>query len=154
MTRKAASILAAGLVAAALLGMGASAGHAQTLPPGVQDVVKLAQAGISDEIILTQIKNNAASYNLTADQIILLKTQGVSQPVINALLTGGASAMPAAAPSSPPPPLPAPAPAPAVTVPTPAVPAASLEVFKPNWRPTEIGLKCRVMACAGSRRWW
>ena len=82
--------------------MGASTARAQALPPGVQDVVKLSQAGISDEVILTQIRNNAAIYNLTADQIILLKNQGVSQPVIKALLTGGAAAIPSRpAPSAP-----------------------------------------------------
>ncbi len=41
-----------------------------TLPPGVQDVVKLARAGLSDDVILAQIKSAGASYALTADQII------------------------------------------------------------------------------------
>jgi len=99
---------------------GANVGRAQSLPPGVQDVVKLAQAGISDDVILTQIKDNGANYNLTADQIIYLKEKGVSQPVIKALVASGTaapvvSAVPAAQPAPAPAPAVAPAPAPAPT---------------------------------------
>jgi len=137
--RKIVSTLAASLAATLLLGAGANSGFAQTaLPPGIQDVVKLSQAGISDEIILSQIKNNQATYNLTADQIILLKSQGVSQPVIKALISGGDSApsapIPAPAPASPPPSVPAPAavPEPPVVVGTPsdAAPVATLDSFQ------------------------
>ena len=62
------------------------------LPPGVQDVVKLAHAGISDDVILAQIKNQGAFYNLTTDQILYLNSQGVSQPVMKALVSGNAAA--------------------------------------------------------------
>jgi hypothetical protein len=136
-TRKSVSTLATGLAAAMLLGAGANAGHAQALPPGVQDVVKLAQAGISDDVILSQIKTTGASYNLTADQIILLKNQGVSQPVIKALLSGSAAPIPTAAPApvAPPVTVPTPAPVPAVAVPTAAVPAVSLDSFQTQLAP-------------------
>ena len=46
------------------------------LPPGVDDVVKLAHSGIGDEVILAKIKNDGASYNLTSDQIIYLNKVG------------------------------------------------------------------------------
>ncbi len=134
MTRKSISTLAAGLAAGVLLGAGANIGHAQALPPGVQDVVKLAQAGISDDIILNQLKNNGAIYNLTADQIILLKNQGVSQPVIKALLTGSAAPIPAAAPPATVP-VPAPAPAPAENVPISVAPAPSLDSYQAQLAP-------------------
>ena len=100
--RKIVSMLAGSLAATLLLWAGANSCFAQTtLPPGIQDVVKLSQARISDEIILSQIKNNQATYNLTADQIILLKSQGVSQPVIKALISGGGSAPAVLAPAVP-----------------------------------------------------
>ncbi len=67
-----------------------------SLPPGVQDIVKLAHAGISEDVMMAQIKSAGASYNLNADQIIYLNSQGVSQSVIQALLPGGGPAVPAA----------------------------------------------------------
>ena len=75
---------------------------APALPPGVQDVVKLAHAGMGEDVILAQIKSTGASYNLSADQIIYLGSQGVSQNVIKALLpTAGAPAYAAPAPAVP-----------------------------------------------------
>jgi hypothetical protein len=137
--RKSVLTLAAGLAAAVLLGAGANSSSAQALPPGVQDVVKLTQAGITDDVILSQLRNAGANYNLTADQIILLKNQGVSQPVIRALLTGGASAAPAASPAlvAPPAPTPAPVSAPIPVMPTPApvAPSVSLESFQAQLTP-------------------
>jgi len=94
----------------ALSGLGGAPATAQTpsdLPPGVQDVVKLTKAGLSEKIILSKVKQDGASYNLTADQIIYLKNQGVPESVIDALVQGapaGAPPAPASAPSAPPPP--------------------------------------------------
>ncbi len=110
----------AGLAAGTCLLLATAAVQAQdvgaSLPPGVQDVVKLAHAGISDDIILAQIKNSGAMYNLTADQIIYLSNQGISQAVIKSLLPGGGSAAPAFTAPVPPPAVVAPStPAPVVT---------------------------------------
>lgn len=86
---------------------GGTLGHAQSAPPNlssqVQEVVKLTQAKMSDDIILAYIKNSGESYNLKADDILYLNSQGVSQPVISALLQSKSSAAPApvAAPSTP-----------------------------------------------------
>jgi hypothetical protein len=138
-TRKSIATLAAGMAAAVLLGAGANVCRAQALPPGVQDVVKLAQAGVSDDIILSQIKNTGASYNLTADQIILLKNQGVSQPVIKALLSGSGAPTPATIPAPAAPPaavaVPPTTPAPAVEVPTSATPVPGLDGFQTQLAP-------------------
>ena len=67
------------------------------LPPGVNDVVKLAHSGIGDEVILAKIKNDGASYNLTSDQIIYLSKVGVPQNVLAALLQGKSSSTTATA---------------------------------------------------------
>jgi len=102
------------------------------LPPALTDVVKLARAGLSEEVILAKVKNDGLSYNLTTDQIIYLSSAGLSQNVITALMQSKPGGLPAAAastgatnPAAPatapaePPPLdsPPPGPAPAATVP-------------------------------------
>lgn len=84
------------------------------LPAGVSDAIKLTRAGIAEEIILTQIRNQGTAYNLTADQVIYLSNQGVSQNVIKALFSGGKpGGVPAPA---------NPAPVPLPSTPAPAVP--------------------------------
>jgi hypothetical protein len=108
---------------------------AVSLPAGVQDVVTLTRAGIGEDPILAKVKNAAMSYNLTAEQIIYLRDQGVSENVITALIGSGsagntpsavAAASVEAAPSLPadtPPPLPSDTAAAAVAAVVPATPA-------------------------------
>lgn len=113
----------AGLWLTTTLLQGGSVGRAQdanpNLPAGLQDIVKLVKAGLNEEVVLAQIKHVGAAYTLSADQIIFLHNQGVTQNEITALLgTSGNSA-----PSSQAPPSPAPA---AVANPAPSpYPAAS-----------------------------
>ena len=88
---------------------GANSAHAQATPanlsPGVQEVVKLSQAHMTDDVILSYIKNSGVSYNLSADDILYLNSQGVSQPVLGALLKSRADTTPVPAqPASVPPP--------------------------------------------------
>ena len=106
---------------------GASFVHGQTTPanlsPGVQEVVKLSQAHMSDDVILSYIKNSGASYNLSADDILYLNSQGVSQAVLSAMLKSRTDTTPSPSPappaSVPPPTLAQPStPPPAVTPPT------------------------------------
>lgn len=56
------------------------------LPAGVQDVVALTKAGMGDDLILAKVTQAGMSYNLTADQMIYLKSQGVSEKVMAALI--------------------------------------------------------------------
>ena len=67
------------------------------LPPGVDDVVKLAHSGLGDDVILAKIRNDGASYSLTSDQIIYLSHAGVSQNVLAALLQSKSSSTTATA---------------------------------------------------------
>ena len=90
---------------------GGTTGQAQTAAtqnPQLQEVVKLTQAKMSDDVILSYVKNSGASYNLSADDILYLNGQGVSQPVISALLQSKSAT---------------PSPAPVPTVATPSTPA-------------------------------
>src|SRR5260221_2042318 len=54
---------------------------------GVPQVIQLAQAKVSDDTIITYVRNSGNSYGLNADQIIYLRQQGVSDNVINVMLT-------------------------------------------------------------------
>ena len=92
----------------------ARAQSAATLPSGVQEVVKLVKAGLGEPVVLAHIKNTGAFYKLSADQIIYLHDQGVSQNEIAALMgdtagtgsgapTSAAAPVPSTAPTVPPP---------------------------------------------------
>ncbi|HWF19207.1 MAG TPA: DUF6600 domain-containing protein, partial [Verrucomicrobiae bacterium] len=87
------------------------------LPPGVQDVLKLSQAGVGEDVIMAQVKNTGATYNLNADQLIYLTKSGVSQNVIRALITGNTGGVPVAAPAPVPATAPSSLPPPPTTVP-------------------------------------
>ena len=109
------------------------ASYAQTTPanmsPDLQEIVKFAQAHMTDDVILAYIKNSGKVYSLSGDDMIYLSSQGVSQAVISALLQTKGSA-PATAPPPSPVPTPAPAPAPEPTpAPAPAPPPGLVDVF-------------------------
>ena len=70
---------------------------APQLDPGLQQILRLAQAKIGDDTIITFIRNSGYRYNLNADQIIYLRQQGISEPVVLTLLT---QARPALAPAT------------------------------------------------------
>ena len=71
------------------------------LPAGVEEVIKLTKAGMSEDLILAKVKKAGVSYDLTTDQIIYLKNQGVSEKVIAALLQAGPASAPTTAVSTP-----------------------------------------------------
>ncbi len=52
----------------------------------VADVKALATAGLSDEVILSHIRNSQAVYHLTTAEIIDLKNSGVSEKVIDFMI--------------------------------------------------------------------
>ncbi len=120
-----------------------SLASAQSLPSGVEDVVKLKQAGLPEDIILSQIRNSQATYSLTADQIIYLKSQGISDTVIKALISGnGSPTAPTAPATTPAAPRPAPAPPPSAVAPSetaaappPAAPGVSFGSFQAELSP-------------------
>jgi hypothetical protein len=128
--------------------------------PSVGEVVKLAQSGVGDDVVVAYVKNSSAVYNLSANDILALKDAAVSAPVISAMLTHDSSlrSQPARptyeqqlyAPANPPPAIPnaptvptaqsvptAPSVAPAPTVqpvppqPPPPTPAAIVEQAPP-----------------------
>jgi len=81
------------------------------LSPDLQEVVKLSQARMGDDVIKNYISSSGKAYRLSADDIIYLNSQGVSPGVISALQSA-APAGPAPAPAYSPQSAPTPPPAP------------------------------------------
>ncbi len=57
----------------------------------VADVKALAKAGLSDEVILSHIRNSQAVYHLTTAEIIDLKNSGVSEKIIDFMINTASS---------------------------------------------------------------
>lgn len=93
---------------------------AARLPYGLEDIVKLSRAQISEDIILNYVRSSGTVYNLRPQDIVTLKNEGVSDHVISAMLDQrrAAAEMASQAITQPAPMSPAPAPdssAPVVT---------------------------------------
>lgn len=77
------------LIATLIIFVGLVASLAQSgqpWPPGVPDILKLVRANLSDDTIVAYVKNTGQHYTLNAGEIIMLKQQGVSDQVLNAML--------------------------------------------------------------------
>jgi hypothetical protein len=62
--------------------------HALPPPPGpitVADIIQMSHAGLSDNVIIQLISNKHAHFDLTPQQLIDLKFESVSNPVIQAM---------------------------------------------------------------------
>lgn len=55
-------------------------------PMGLPDIKMLAKSGVSDEVILSQIRNSHTVYRLSAADILDLKDAGVSEKVIDFMI--------------------------------------------------------------------
>jgi len=51
------------------------------------DVLKLVHANVNDEVVMAYIQNSRAGFSLSADEIVQLHTEGVSDKMINAMLS-------------------------------------------------------------------
>jgi hypothetical protein len=74
-------------------------------------IIKMVKAGLSDDLIITTINASPATFDTSTDGLIALKSAGVSDKVVAAMVTKSAApaaAAPGAAPAAPPP-LPSPA---------------------------------------------
>src|SRR3984957_3073676 len=78
---------------------------APQLSYGTAQIVQLTQAKIGEDTIVAYVRNSGNSYGLDANQIIYLRQQGVSDPVIAAMLNQPKAGVMAASeppPSAPP----------------------------------------------------
>ncbi|MDR3751446.1 MAG: hypothetical protein P4K94_08180 [Terracidiphilus sp.] len=84
-------------------------------------VIKLVKAGLSDDLIVSTINAQAGSYDTSTDGLITLKTAGVSDKVVAAIVAKAAA----------PPTAPVPVPPPAPIAPAPVVQAAAPQAPPP-----------------------
>jgi hypothetical protein len=56
------------------------------LSPNAAEVVRLSEAGTSDDVVLAYVQNATTPFSLSADQILYLRDIGVSSSVITAML--------------------------------------------------------------------
>ena len=54
--------------------------------PSVAEVIKLAESGVGEDVILSFIQNSKSTYDLSADDVFYLKDVGLTSPVITAML--------------------------------------------------------------------
>src|SRR5688572_20303794 len=54
--------------------------------PALEEILKLAQAGVSEEVMLAYITNSTTFFNVTSDAIVYLNDLGVANNVITALI--------------------------------------------------------------------
>ena len=69
----------------------------QAKPMTVADVIKLSKAGLSDDIVIQQIRKKGQHFDLSTDQLIQLKDAHVSERVIQVMLDPTSGAVPPSA---------------------------------------------------------
>ena len=116
--------------------------------PQTAEVLKLANSGVGDDVVLAYVKNSQARFNLSATDIVALKNGGVSEPIITAMLKRDKDLPPTPAPVvvSPqvqsPPPISVPNPPTAATIPNaatvPDAPSISTAPLTPTAPPPVV----------------
>jgi surface antigen len=61
--------------------------QSQNPPLSTADVIQMSRSGVSDETIITAIRSSNTVYQLTAAEITDLRTQGVSDRVLNYMIS-------------------------------------------------------------------
>jgi len=78
----ASSLLSCSLVLPPVLGQPPSLERHLT----IEEIVKLTRAGLAEEIIVTEIKKNGKGFDLSTEELLDLKKEGVSDSIIKCLL--------------------------------------------------------------------
>jgi hypothetical protein len=75
---------------------GAPAGAAAPVPAAApapsrpyQDILKLKQAGLTDEFLLNKVRTENVPYQLTTSEIVELRSAGISENVLQAMMRSG-----------------------------------------------------------------
>jgi hypothetical protein len=105
------------LVFSLAVGLIQATSQAQPTPAGAQptmtvdDVIKMVQVKLADDLIISQIRKNGKPFSLSADDMVRLKTTGASDNVIRVMIDpqapepprapGAANAVPAVTAASP-----------------------------------------------------
>lgn len=67
-------------------------------PLGLQEIAQMAQQGISDPVIISQIRSTRSVYNLAPNDIAYLKSQNVSDAVVMEMQATASRVVPVAGP--------------------------------------------------------
>ena len=67
-------------------GAPANVNMVSTQPTSLADVQAMAKAGVSDDVIISQIRNSRTIYHLAAVDVIGLRNAGVSEKVLNFMI--------------------------------------------------------------------
>ena len=67
----------------------------------VDDVIKMVQVKLADDLIISQIRKNGKPFSLSADDMVRLKTTGASDSIIRVMVDPLAPATPPAPPDAP-----------------------------------------------------
>ncbi len=78
------------------------AGQQSANANGVDSIIALVQANMSEGLVLKTIQRQNKAYDLTPDDLLKLQKAGVSERIINAMLDPSTASAPPAAPAAPP----------------------------------------------------
>jgi len=112
------------------LGLNCAAQDSAPSPLSIEEILKMHEAGFSDDVLITQIRKRGRAFNLNADEMLDLKKDGLSETVINFLVD----------PSRPYAPTAAPAPAAVASAPPPTEPRHYPPDDNASKMPPELGL--------------
>src|SRR5215467_7371277 len=87
-------------LAASFLTFSSTAGSAQETLTN-QSIMEMLKAGLSERVVIAKIRTSPSSFDTSTDALIALKKNGVSEKVIEAMMSPAAAAAPAAPPSAP-----------------------------------------------------
>ncbi len=83
------ALSAQGTVNSTTTTVAAPAPSAPALSPGLDEVVKLHDAGVDDSVIRSYVQNSNHAYSLSADDIIHLRQLGISAGVVTDMMQRG-----------------------------------------------------------------
>ena len=116
-------------------------------PVTMQDVIRLTKAGVSDDVIIEQLKSHNERFALTTDQILQLKTAKVGDRVIATMLNPAYKPVAPASGSKPVSSQPPTTSAKAITTPPPTtqpLAAGTSDAEIPQGIPTQLGIYVKV----------
>ena len=71
------------------------------LSSGVPEILKLRRGLVGDDVLIAFVMNSGQMYHLSASEILYLREQGVSDPVLTAMLSAGQNGAATAAQAAP-----------------------------------------------------
>jgi hypothetical protein len=82
------------------------------ISPATADVIKMAESGVGEDVLVAYAQKSPSRYDLNADTILYLKDLGIPSAVVTAMITRDGSLQAQGAPAQPPQPVPQPEPQP------------------------------------------